>query len=122
MQTRLFEAGLRRISGMTVIDLHGEVNRESEAALSAAYDDAETLASPTIALNFADVQYINSTGIAIIVGILARARRDGRTLTAFGLSDHYRTIFEITRLTSFVHVVPDEESAIRDGTQDAEEA
>lgn len=117
MQTRPFEANLRPVSDMTIIDLHGEINRESEAALSAAYIAAATRDAPAIALNFADVNYINSTGIAVIVGILARARSDGRTLTAFGLSDHYRTIFEITRLTSFVHVVPDEQAAIHEATQ-----
>ena len=44
----------------------------------------------TVVLDFADVDYINSTGIALIVGLLAKARRSTATVRAFGLSEHYR--------------------------------
>ena len=64
-------------------------------------------------LNFDDVGYINSTGIAVIVGLLANARAHAIPLSACGLSDHYREIFEITRLADFLAIEPDEESAVR---------
>jgi anti-anti-sigma factor len=74
------------------------------------------MASPkkpeAILLNFEEVDYINSTGIALIVGLLAKARVSQRRLVAYGLSDHYVEIFEITRLSDFMSVFPDEESAI----------
>ena len=63
-------------------------------------------------LNFADAGYINSTGIALIVGLLARARADGIEVRACGLSDHYREIFEITRLADFMRIKTDETSAL----------
>ena len=68
-------------------------------------------AAHDVLLNFAEVDYINSTGIALIVGLLGRARAEGRTLAACGLSDHYREIFEITRLSDFIALYPDETSA-----------
>ena len=63
-------------------------------------------------LNFANVDYINSTGIALIVGLLARARKEHRTVRAFGLSEHYRQIFAITRLSDFMGIYADEDSAV----------
>ena len=57
------------------------------------------------------VEYINSTGIALLVSLLGKARRDGRPVTAWGLTDHYREIFEITRLADFMEVVTDEHAA-----------
>ena len=48
------------------------------------------------------MDYINSTGIALIVGLLAKARASKRCLLAYGLSDHYVEIFNITRLSDFV--------------------
>ena len=63
-------------------------------------------------LNLTGVDYIDSTGIALLVGLLARARRDGREVSAYGLTDHYREIFAITRLSEYIHVYDDEPSAL----------
>ena len=49
--------------------------------------------------------YINSTGIALVVRFLAEARRDGRTVRAIGLTEHYQEIFRITRLSDFMEIV-----------------
>ena len=65
-------------------------------------------------LNFEAVEYINSTGIALIVGLLARGRAEARNIVAFGLDDHYREIFTITRLSDFMTLFPDEDSAVRE--------
>jgi anti-sigma B factor antagonist len=83
--------------------LTGDVDRDAEAALDAAYSQVEQAQS--VVLDFAGVPYINSTGIAVIVGLLARARRNGQTLGARGLSAHYRQIFEITRLADFMTIL-----------------
>ena len=45
------------------------------------------------------------------MGLLAQARRDRVAVAACGLTDHYREIFEITRLSDFMQIFPDEESA-----------
>ena len=63
-------------------------------------------------LNFSGTEYINSTGIALIVGLLARARADGVECSACGLTDHYREIFEITRLADFMTITDNEDSAV----------
>lgn len=66
----------------------------------------------TIVFNFSGVEYINSTGIALVVGALAKARTAGRPVRAFGLSDHYREIFTITRLSDFMGIFSDESAAV----------
>jgi anti-anti-sigma factor len=63
-------------------------------------------------VNFSGTEFINSSGIALIVGILARARKQSRPVAAYGLSDHYREIFEVTRLADFMGLYQDEQSAI----------
>lgn len=102
---------VRSADGTAVVDLPSEVDAATETALRAAYTEAAR-AGPTVALNFGGVEYINSTGIAIIVGLLAQARTDGHVVKAFGLSDHYREIFEITRLSDFMAIFPSESSAL----------
>jgi anti-anti-sigma factor len=58
------------------------------------------------------VDYINSTGIALLVGLLARAMKTQRKMAAYGLTDHYLEIFQITRLADFIKVYPDEASML----------
>ena len=116
MASRTFSASLREpvlyLKSGVIIDLHGEINGGVEAALNTAYERAEAESDGSIALNFGDVDYINSTGIALIVGLLAKARKAKRSLFVFGLSDHYMDIFNITRLVDFMNVYPDEATTI----------
>ena len=110
------EASVRPETGGVVLDLRGEINGFGQQALDAAYAEAEANDPETILLNFEGVDYINSTGIALIVGLLAKARASKRRLLAYGLSDHYVEIFDITRLSDFVSVFPDEESAMSEAS------
>ena len=112
MQTTQFEASLRERAGVAVVDLAGDVDGRADEALSQAYAQARARDPVAVLLNFAGVGYINSTGIALIVGLLAQARRDRTRLLCSGLSDHYRQIFEITRLADFMELHPDEDSAV----------
>ena len=82
-------------------------------ALTAAYDQAVAEGDPaSIVLDFASVGYINSTGIALIVSVLAKARSQRRKVVASGLSAHYREIFDITRLSDFIELFPDLDDAV----------
>ena len=111
MQVQHFDARVRQQTGIAVIDLRGEINGLAEEALDRAYTEATQPDPRQILLNFTGATYINSTGLALLVGVLARARKQHRTVAACGLSDHYREIFEITRLADFMSIVADEASA-----------
>ena len=112
MAVRHLEAEVRQERGRAILDLRGEINDFAQEALDAAYAEAESNDPETILLNFEEIDYINSTGIALIVGLLAKARVSKRRLVAYGLSDHYVEVFEIIRLSDLMSVFPDEERAI----------
>jgi anti-anti-sigma factor len=118
MAVKPFEAALRREGGTVIIDLAGQIDSFAEERLNAVYQEAAAATPEGIVLNFSAVQYINSTGIALIVGLLAQARKARRELAVFGLSDHYRQIFEITRLADFMSIFPDEESALTEASRE----
>jgi anti-sigma B factor antagonist len=104
VQTEAYTIALDAAQRTAVIALNGDINGQADAVLSAAYNEAEAAAPSEITLDFSAVTYINSTGIALIVGLLARARAARIPLTAVGLSDHYREIFTITRLSDFINI------------------
>ncbi len=112
MTTKPFSASVRRQGDAALIDLHGEINAFAETALNQTYLQAEEDSPANIVLNFTDVSYINSTGIALIVGLMVLARKNHRQLSVYGLSDHYVEIFQVTRLVDFLTLYPDEASAV----------
>ena len=112
MKARLFESTLRTEGAAVIIDLHGEINAFAEEGLNSAYKKAASQGESNILLNFGGVDYINSTGLALIVGLLTQARKSSLHLKAFGLSDHYLEIFRTTRLDDFIAIFPDEQSAL----------
>ena len=117
MAVKPFEATIRHQASQAIIDLRGDIDASAEAALNAAYVEAETHQPENILLNFTEVEYINSTGIALIVGLLAKARQAHLPLHTCGLSDHYVEIFQITRLSDFMMIYPDEASALANGSE-----
>ena len=106
-----FEAEVTLAGDGAVVVMRGTVNRSAKDALEKAYEEA-CQPSGRVLLDFREVDYINSTGIAVIVGILAMARAENRDVGAFGLSEHYREVFTITRLADFMTIYEDETAAV----------
>jgi anti-sigma B factor antagonist len=105
---------VREVSGSTrVIDIAGDITAQSEDVLMGAYARANQDKVGAIVLNFSGLDYMNSGGIGLLVMLLVRAQRQHQRVLAFGLSEHSRQIFELTRL--------DEAIAIHD-TEDAAQA
>ena len=99
-------------SRASVIDLKGDVTASAEKALADAYTRASGKFTRTIVLNFSGLEYMNSGGIGMLVTLLVRANRQRQRLVAFGLNEHYRQIFELTRLDEAVGVHDSEAAAL----------
>jgi anti-sigma B factor antagonist len=104
-------ASIENEDGLSRILLGGRLDRDGERVLADAYAAAAVAEAPSVEIDFTDVGYINSTGIALVVRLLADARRDGRSVRARGLTEHYREIFRITRLSDLMTIVDEGEDA-----------
>ena len=104
---------VRQISPTTsIIDIQGEVTAFAENVLTAAYTEANTPKTRNIVLNFSGLEYMNSSGIGLLVTLLIRVNRQKQRMLSYGLSEHYRNIFEITRLNDAIHIYNTEAEAI----------
>jgi anti-anti-sigma factor len=101
----------------SILDIKGEINAYAEDALMNAYVQATEKGAVNILLNFTELEYMNSSGIGLLVTLLIRTQRQKQRLGAFGLADHYRQIFELTRLNEAILIYPDEASAVAAGKQ-----
>ncbi len=104
---------VRKINpGAAVIDISGELNGYSEDVLMTAYNEAGNGRTQAVILNFSDLEYMNSSGIGLLVTLLIRVQRQKQALMAYGLSDHYQQIFELTRLNEAIGIYDSETAAV----------
>jgi len=106
-------ASVRRAnSAACVVDIKGEINAQSESVLMEAYNQASLSGTRSIILNFSELEYMNSSGIGLLVTLLIRVKRQNQRLLAFGLSEHYQQIFELTRLNEAIGLYKSEMQAV----------
>jgi anti-sigma B factor antagonist len=98
--------------GVAVVDIHGEVTAAAESVLSDAYNQVSGPAARAAVFNFEGLDYMNSSGIGLLVTLLIRAQRQKLQLLACGLSEHYRQIFELTRLNEAIGIYASEGEAL----------
>ena len=104
---------VRQVSARaSIIDIQGEVTAFAEQALMEAYTKANGPNTRVFILNFSGLEYMNSSGIGLLVTLLIRINRQKQRMFAFGLSDHYRHIFDLTRLSDAIKIFGDEAEAL----------
>ncbi len=102
----------------TVIDLMGDVTTFAEEAINQAYQGVSSGGAVNIIFNFRENDYINSAGIAILIGVVTEARKREQKLVMTGLSAHFQKIFRMVGLTQYADLYPsvdDAVSALRNG-------
>ena len=98
---------------VSVIDIEGDLTAFSEDVLMDAYTQASDGGARAIVLNFEGLEYMNSSGIGLLVTLLIRVNREKQRLLTFGLTEHYRNIFQITRLDDAISIYDSEEEAVQ---------
>ena len=99
-------------STTAIIDIQGDVSAFAEQVLMDAYAQAARPTLRNLILNFSGLQYMNSSGIGLLVTLLIRANRQKQRLLAYGLSEHYQHIFELTRLNEAIGIYDGETAAL----------
>ncbi|HEX5465538.1 MAG TPA: STAS domain-containing protein [Candidatus Limnocylindrales bacterium] len=102
---------VRQDAGTAVVAIAGRIDASADEPLRAAVDGALATTPQRLILDFSAMDYMNSTGIALVVGLLGRARATQTPVGAYGLSPHYQEIFRITRLSDFLPLFDDEAGA-----------
>jgi anti-anti-sigma factor len=96
----------------SILRVEGDVTSASEGELMAAYAAIADGGTKVVVLDFSRLAYMNSGGIGLLVTLLVRAQRGGVRLVATGLSEHYRQIFELTRLDEAIAIHDDAAAAM----------
>jgi anti-sigma B factor antagonist len=112
LDTSILRMDVRHVGdSVAVVDIKGDITAACESVLMSAYEAAGATTSRLV-LNFDGLEYMNSGGIGMLVTLLVRANRQRQQLAAFGLTAHYREIFELTRLDEAIAIYETEEAAL----------
>lgn len=90
-----------------IISLSGDLT-QAEGNLTELIQPADR----ALILNFSDVNYINSAGIAQLICLLRETQEKKLTVLVHSVSSHYQKIFEMVGLTKYLYLYPDEKSAL----------
>ena len=96
----------------SILDIRGEVTGAAESILMDAYTQATAAGTQAVILNFSGLEYMNSSGIGLLVTLLIRTQRQKQRLLAYGLNEHYRQIFDLTQLDKAISIHPSEAAAL----------
>ena len=99
-------------SPVTILAFGGDIASTSKDAIMEAYHGL-TSSVTKVLLDFTSVDYVNSSGIAIIIQVLLEASKaGGRTIGIFGLSPHFNKVFTMVGVAKYATMSPDEATAL----------
>ena len=93
-----------------VLRFSGDITSASKAAVLGTYQGLPA-ESKRILLDLSKVDYINSSGIALIIQMLMQAGKAGQAIQTFGLSAHFQKVFTMVGMTKYTQLHPDETTA-----------
>lgn len=102
----------RERDGVAIIDLVGDVTTFAEEKINSAYREVTNKGSRFVLLNFRQNDYINSAGIAILIGIVTEVNRNSQKLAVSGLSQHFQKIFRMVGLAQYAEIYQNEDEAL----------
>ena len=94
---------------ITVMRFTGDISSTSRSAVLGSYAGIDK--SLPVLLDFSKVDYINSSGIALVIQMLMEANKIGQKVAAFGLTPHFQKVFTMVGIAKYASIFPDEASA-----------
>lgn len=111
-ETKYTIASRQKNEHVTIIDIQGGLTAAAETDLLETFSQVSDAGARVIILGFEGLTYMNSSGIGLLVRMVIRAQRQAQQVLAFGLQDHFRRIFELTRLQEVIRVYDSEADAM----------
>jgi anti-anti-sigma factor len=101
-----------KIQGVAVLKMEGDVTSFAETDLMGAFDSGLAAGDKKFILDFTKVDYINSSGIAIIIQILSKAKKEEARVLCCGLTPHFQKVFEMVGLKKYTEILGNREEAL----------
>jgi anti-sigma B factor antagonist len=98
--------------GYMLLAVEGEIDIATSPRLIAALNDAVTDTDGTVVVDLSAVEFMDSTGLALLIRAQRRMSRHGRGFAVVCPDGPVRRIFELTDMVGTLHVMPSRETAL----------
>jgi len=105
-------ATLDKVDGAVVVAVSGELDLGTASVIQDRLGEAETLRPPVLILDLSTLDFMDSTGLRIILAADANARRDDRRLVVVRGPAPVHRVFLIARLDDRLEFVDDVSAAL----------
>jgi anti-anti-sigma factor len=95
----------------TILELVGDVNSDGDTLIKDAYRKAVSEGANTVAFDMTNTEYINTSGISVLISVVMEAKKASQKVLVFGVSPHYKKVFDLVRFSVYVTMFDDEASA-----------
>ena len=95
-----------RFDLLLVVRLRGEIDLQHSPKLRQLLQSKAAEKTPALLLDFTEVRYIDSSGLATLVEYYKNSRSFSGRLAVAGLSNRVRSIFDLVRLGEIFGIYP----------------
>lgn len=103
----------RTLSGINVLDCNGRIVFGDETSALRDTVNALLASNPSLVLNLAGINYIDSGGLGTLVSLYTFARKSGGNIKLASLTDRVDDLMQVTKLFTVFEVYDTEEQALR---------
>ncbi|MDF2720261.1 MAG: anti-anti-sigma factor [Paenibacillus sp.] len=110
-----FQVRLRPFERGIIVDMTGDMTKQAEEAMlgQRAWETGLGASGPYLILNFTNVPYVNSAGIAVLIRIVRAGMKGGFRTFAYGITPHFQKLFRMVGLTEYLMIYPDEYAVLQ---------
>jgi anti-sigma B factor antagonist len=115
------ELNRREEDGVTILDLRGRLVQGPEVtALRERFNDLEREQVKNVILNFKHIDFIDSTGLGMLVAVQSQIEKASGTVRLLGLSKRGAELMILTKLSTVFQIFGEEQAAINSFFPDRE--
>lgn len=108
-----FDLAVSDAANSKVFHLKGRLMDQQQAdRLMSTLDTELATGAKYVVLDMSELQYMNSTGLNILINVLTRTRNAGGDTLIAGMSNSVRQLFIVTKLDTVFIIAPTVEEAV----------
>ena len=95
---------------ISAIRFSGDISSNSRDAILGSYE--QIAKDHAVLLDFVKVDYVNSSGIALIIQLMLEAGKADQKVALFGLTPHFQKVFTMVGIGRYAEIAADEAAAV----------
>lgn len=98
----------KTLGQVVIIGISGNLDMNNVKLVKEIFDKEVEKGSKNIAIDMSNLNYIDSSGIGVFIGLMRKLKEVGGSVILFNLTENIKRIFQMTKLLGFFKVYENE--------------